>query len=47
MLGMEVFVEEGTIRGKVEDIDERGCLIVVTGEGKKKILAGDVSIRFI
>jgi BirA family biotin operon repressor/biotin-[acetyl-CoA-carboxylase] ligase len=47
MLGKEVVVEGGPIRGKVEDIDERGCLIVVAAEGIKKILVGDVSIRFI
>jgi BirA family biotin operon repressor/biotin-[acetyl-CoA-carboxylase] ligase len=48
-LGQEVKVigvRDGEIYfGKAADIDEDGALLVDTEEGRKKVLAGDVSIR--
>jgi len=45
--GEEVVVsdEQGSIAGIFEGIDKEGALILSTGEGTKRILAGDVSLR--
>jgi BirA family biotin operon repressor/biotin-[acetyl-CoA-carboxylase] ligase len=47
-LGQTVHVTGGKqgFTGVAEDIDEEGALLVKTSEGIKRVLAGDVSIRF-
>lgn len=48
-LGQEVQVigmgEGGSFSGLAADIDEEGALLVDTSEGRRRVLAGDVSIR--
>jgi len=46
VLDKEVEIEcpEKIIRGKALDIDEYGALIVQTGGGRKRVIAGDVTI---
>jgi BirA family biotin operon repressor/biotin-[acetyl-CoA-carboxylase] ligase len=46
VLGKEVKIEypDGIIEGKAFGIDEYGALIVKTEEGKKRVVAGDVTI---
>jgi BirA family biotin operon repressor/biotin-[acetyl-CoA-carboxylase] ligase len=46
VLGREVKIEcaDEVIEGKALDIDEYGALIVETDEGRKKVVAGDVTI---
>ena len=46
VLDKEVKIEcaDGIIEGKALDIDEYGALIVETEEGKKRVVAGDVTI---
>lgn len=46
VLGKEVKIEcpDGIIKGKALNIDEYGALIVETEDGKKRVVAGDVTI---
>ncbi len=39
---IEVTGHRGTLNGTVSDVDESGCLILDTGEGTERIVAGDI-----
>lgn len=44
---VEIVSHGGSYIGKASDIDQDGCLLVETGEGIKRVIVGDISLRTV